>query len=84
MRFYTSFHYVQNDSKLGWCWYLGGVVLWHRHKTTPPKCESIQELVIPIPESSGEESHIINQTVLIHKIKGKWIKSATVQSGCVK
>ena len=60
MRFFTSFYYVQNDSKLGWYRHLGGVVLRRSRKTTPPKCESIQEVVIPM---RSEESHKINRTV---------------------
>ncbi|MBN1986306.1 MAG: hypothetical protein JW761_08380, partial [Prolixibacteraceae bacterium] len=62
MRFFTSFHYVQNDSRLSWHGHLGGVVLRLRRKTTPPKCESIQEPVIGM---RSEESHKINRTVLI-------------------
>ena len=38
MRFFTSFRYVQNDSKLGWYGHLGGLVLRLRRKTNPPKC----------------------------------------------
>ena len=55
MRFFTSFYYAQNDSKLGWNGHLGGVVLRLRRKTTPPKCDSIQKPVIPM---RSEESHL--------------------------
>jgi hypothetical protein len=61
MRFFASpptGGYAQNDSTLGDCGHLGGVVLRLRRKTTPPKCKSIQVLVIPM---RSEES----QTVLI-------------------
>jgi hypothetical protein len=54
MRFFASFHYAQNDSKLGDFEHLGGVVLRRSRKTTPPKCKSIQALVIPM---RSEESH---------------------------
>jgi hypothetical protein len=54
MRFFASFHYAQNDSKLGDYGHLGGVVLRRSRKTTPPKCKSIQVLVIPM---RSEESH---------------------------
>ena len=37
MRFFASFHYAQNDSKLGDFGHLGGVFLWLRRKTIPPK-----------------------------------------------
>ena len=61
MRFFTSFRYVQNDSKLGWYGHLGGLVLRLRRKTTPPKCESIQE---PVNLMRSEDSHKINRPVL--------------------
>ena len=35
MRFFTSFHFVQNDSKLRRNGYYKGVVLRQRRKTTP-------------------------------------------------
>jgi hypothetical protein len=63
MRFFTSFHYAQNDNKLGDCGQLGGVVLRLRRKTTPPNCKSIQVPVIPMRSEpacitkSGRESH---------------------------
>jgi len=61
MRFFTSFRYVQNDSKLGWYGHLGGLVLRLRRKTNPPKCESIQE---PVNLMRSEDSHKINRPVL--------------------
>ncbi len=62
MRFFTSFHYVQNDSKLEWNGHLGGMVLRCLRKTIPPKCENIRKLVIPM---RSEESHKINWTLMI-------------------
>ena len=66
MRFFTSFRYVQNDSKLGWYGHLGGLVLRRSRKTNPPKCESIQEPVNPM--RSGDP-HKINRTVLSYNYK---------------
>ena len=57
MRFFTSFYSVQDDNKLGWCVHLGGKVLQRSCKTFPPKCDIIQEPVIPM---RSEESHRIN------------------------
>lgn len=68
MRFFTSFHYVQSDIKLGWCRHLGGLVLRRSRKTNPPKCKSIQEPDIPM---RSEESHKINRTVLIGCLKNE-------------
>ena len=58
MRFFASFHYAQNDSKLGDCGHLGGLILRRSRKITPPKCKSIQVLVIPM---RSEESHLVRQ-----------------------
>ena len=62
MRFFTSFHFVQNDSKLGRFKYRGGVVFLLRRKTTPPRHKSFHEPVIPM---RSEESHKINRTTVI-------------------
>jgi len=61
-RFFASFHYAQNDNKLCCRGHLRGVVLRLRRKTTPLKCESIQELVIPM---RSEESHKFYWTPMI-------------------
>ncbi len=61
MRFFTSFYYVQNDNKSGREEHLGGEFLWQSRKNSPPKCENIHELVIPM---QSEESQKINCTVL--------------------
>lgn len=65
-RFFTSFHYAQNDNKLGWRGQLRGVVLRRSLITTPLNCESIQEPVIPM---RSEESHKFYRTRMILKHK---------------
>jgi hypothetical protein len=63
MRFFSSFHYAQNDSDLGDFGQLGEMVLRLRRKTISPNCKSIQVLVIPMRSKpacitkSGRESH---------------------------
>jgi len=57
LRFFATLHYAQNDSKFDDCGHLGGVVLLLRRKTTPPKCQIIQELIIPMRSESVSPKH---------------------------
>ena len=65
MRFFTSFHFAQNNSKLGRNGCNRGMVFRQRRKNIPLLHKKLHETVIPI---RSEESNKINRTTVNYDI----------------